>query len=60
MFWTSNLYLLFIKENWVCAMTRYHAEPNINLIDKKFVNDTIALFVGLNRRIERMINLNVT
>ena len=24
MFWTSSLYL-FIKENWVCAMTRQHA-----------------------------------
>ena len=24
MTWTSNLYF-FIKENWICAMTRHHA-----------------------------------
>ena len=23
--------LFFIKENWICAMTRHHAEPNINI-----------------------------
>ena len=22
----------FIKENWICAMTRHHAEPNINMV----------------------------
>ena len=22
----------FIKENWICAMTRHHAEPNINML----------------------------
>ena len=22
----------FIKENWICAMTRHHAEPNINIL----------------------------
>ena len=32
MLWMSNLYFFFIKENWICAMTRYHAESNINII----------------------------
>ena len=32
-FWTSNLYFFFfIKENWICAVTRHHAEPNINIL----------------------------
>ena len=22
----------YIKENWICAMTRYHAKPNINIL----------------------------
>ena len=22
----------FIKKNWICAMTRHHAEPNINIL----------------------------
>ena len=30
-FWTSNLYF-FIKENWICAMTRRYAESNIELL----------------------------
>ena len=30
MFWTSNLF--FIIENWICAMTRHHAEANINIL----------------------------
>ena len=29
-FWTSNLYFVFSKENWICAMTRHHAN-NISL-----------------------------
>ena len=24
--------IVFIKENWICAMTRHHAEPNINIL----------------------------
>ena len=32
MFWTSNLYSFSIKENCICTMTRYHAEPNINIL----------------------------
>ena len=31
MFWTSNLYF-FIKENWICAMTRHHAKANIKIL----------------------------
>ena len=30
-YWTSNLYF-FIKENWICVVTRHHAEPNINIL----------------------------
>ena len=26
------IFFFFIKENWICAMTRHHAEPNINLV----------------------------
>ena len=25
----------FIKENWICAVTRYHVEPNINILSKR-------------------------
>ena len=31
MFWTFNIYF-FTKENWICAMTRHKAEPNINIL----------------------------
>ena len=31
MFWTFNPYF-FIRENWISAMIRYHAEPNINIL----------------------------
>ena len=30
--WRSNLYLFFIKENWIYAMTRHHAGRNINML----------------------------
>ena len=34
--WTSTFLFYFFKENWICAMSRHHAEPNINYImDKK-------------------------
>ena len=26
-----SIFVFFIKENWICAMTRHHAEPNINI-----------------------------
>ena len=29
-FWTSNVF--FITENWICAITRHHTEPNINML----------------------------
>ena len=32
-FWTFNLYF-FIKENWICAITRYHDEPNNILVTR--------------------------
>ena len=28
----SNLYVFFIKENWICAMTIHHTEPNMNTL----------------------------
>ena len=29
----QSLFIFFlIKENWICAMTRHHAEPNINIL----------------------------
>ena len=54
MHWTSNLHF-FIKENWICTMTRHHVESIIDKISsccllcqtvKPCFNDTIALFVG--------------
>ena len=26
------IFFFFIKENWICAMTRHHTEPNINIL----------------------------
>ena len=26
------IFIFFIKENWICAMTRHHAESNINIL----------------------------
>ena len=26
------IFIYFIKENWVCAMTRHYAESNINIL----------------------------
>ena len=26
------VFAFFIKENWICAMTRHHAEQNINML----------------------------
>ena len=28
----SPIFILFIKENWICAMIRRHAEPNIKML----------------------------
>ena len=28
----SPTFTFFIKEIWICAMTRHHAEPNINIL----------------------------
>ena len=70
-FRTSNLYF-FIKENWICAMTRYYAEPNINLLFTRNLRIdsgvrkwshplTIPFTVcGLYRTIQRVVNLNMT
>ena len=30
----------FIKENWICVMTRYHAEPNIILLIRNVSSDS--------------------
>ena len=26
------VFIFFIKENWTCAMSRHHAEANINIL----------------------------
>ena len=26
------IFVIFMKENWICAMTRHHAEPDINIL----------------------------
>ena len=28
--------IFFIKENWICAMTRYHDDPNCRLLTRNF------------------------
>ena len=25
-------FFFFVKKNWICAMTRHHAEPNTNIL----------------------------
>ena len=64
--------LAIVPENWICAMTRHHVESNISILltrNLPFDSDVrqwsypliIPLHVcGLNRTIERVVNLNVT
>ena len=61
-------FIFFIKENWICAMTR-HAEPDINiLLTRNLPFDSImsdseaihCIVCGLNRTRECVVNLNVT
>ena len=49
------IFIFFIKENWICAMTRHHAESNNDKKSsyslwcqtmKPSFNDTNALFVS--------------
>ena len=68
----QSLFFLF-KEKWICAMTRYHAEPNINILltrnlsfisDAKLWNNPLmipfnCLWAKSNNR-TRGILLNVT
>ena len=37
--WTSDLYI-FIKENWICAITRHYADPNNILLTINFPFDS--------------------
>ena len=30
-----KVFIFFVKENWICDMTRHHAERSINMFDKK-------------------------
>ena len=60
------IFVFFIKENWICAMTRHHAEPNINILltrnlpfDSDIRQWSHAIMIpsiacGLNWTIERM------
>ena len=64
--------IFFIKENWICAMTRHQAESNINILltrNLPFDSGVIQWIhpfmiplhcCGLNRTIECVVNLNVT
>ena len=59
------LIFLFIKENWICTMTRHLAEPDINkLLTRNLLFDSdvrqwnCCILCGLNRTIERVVNLN--
>ena len=47
------IFIFFIKENWICAMTRYHADSNINILLTK------NLPIDSNRTTERVVNLNM-
>ena len=50
------IFAFFIKENWICAMTRHRVEANINIIltrnisfdqaVKPSFNDVVTFFVG--------------
>ena len=33
------VFIFFIKENWICAMTRHHAEPNNILLTRNLSFD---------------------
>ena len=41
------IFIFSIKENWICAMTRHHAEPSTNILLTKnlckVVNKTLKL-----------------
>ena len=67
MFWTSNL-CFFFKENWICAMTRHHANTILLARNLTFDSDVKqwchplmipCVVFGLNRTIERVVNLNM-
>ena len=52
-------FLLKKIENWICAMTKQH--PNINRNFEKRCSFWLHCIVcGINRTIERVVNLNVT
>ena len=52
--------IFFIKESWICAMTRHDAEPNINiLLTRNFPFDSDS-DSGLKSNNRTRINLNVT
>ena len=42
----SPIFIFFIRENWICAMSGDHTEPNIDMTLKLSFNDIIALFVS--------------
>ena len=63
------IFTFFIKENWICAETRHHAEPNINtLLTRIFLvtltSDSEAILWWYHCRLiwtmEHVVNLNVT
>ena len=66
------IFIFFIKENWVCAITRHYVELHINIlltrnlpIESVSDSETIpqwyhCIVCGLNRTMEHVVNLNVT
>ena len=66
------VFIFFIKINWILAITRNHAEPNINtLVTRNLPFDFVVgqwghpLMITLhclwvNQTIERVVSLNVT
>ena len=32
------IFIFFIKENWICAMTRHHVESNNTLMTRNFID----------------------
>ena len=31
-YYGRTIFIFFTEENWICAVTRHHAEPDINIL----------------------------
>ena len=65
--------IFFIKKNWIWAMTKHHAQSNINiLLTRNLLHFTLTLdseailysyhciVCGINRTMDRVVSFNVT